>query len=240
MNLILTMAGRYKRFRDEGFLIPKYFLPWGGKNVLSTILDNFNVKDNFNNVILITNKNDLKYESHIISYFHSINYRNFKIIKVNDTSGQSESAIIGIKKSIKEKYFKIDESILIHNIDTILKNRNYFDIKKKLNHIDGYIDIFYSKKNIYSFVSFDTDGNVKKIVEKKAISNNATSGLYGFKNSKIFIENYKTDSIFISEIYSEMIKNKKIIKCSKLYSKDETIVLGTPKEYFTNSIHKII
>ena len=28
MNLILTMAGKYSRFKEEGYTIPKFLLPW--------------------------------------------------------------------------------------------------------------------------------------------------------------------------------------------------------------------
>ena len=42
MNLILTMAGRYSRFVNEGYRIPKYLLPWGNKPILSEILYELN------------------------------------------------------------------------------------------------------------------------------------------------------------------------------------------------------
>lgn len=29
MDLFLTMAGEYSRFKNEGYQIPKFLLPWG-------------------------------------------------------------------------------------------------------------------------------------------------------------------------------------------------------------------
>ena len=50
MNLILTMAGKYSRFKNEGFRLPKFLLPWGDKSILSEILSE--MSPHFNNVYL--------------------------------------------------------------------------------------------------------------------------------------------------------------------------------------------
>ena len=53
MNLILTMAGRYSRFINEGYKIPKYLLPWGKRSILSEILSIMNHNNTFENIYVI-------------------------------------------------------------------------------------------------------------------------------------------------------------------------------------------
>ena len=55
MNLILTMAGKYSRFVNEGYKIPKYLLPWSNHTILSEILFNITKKEKYN-IKLLTQK----------------------------------------------------------------------------------------------------------------------------------------------------------------------------------------
>ena len=55
MNLIITMAGRYSRFVDEGYKMPKYLLPWGDKSILNEIILELNKHSDFDNIYLIAN-----------------------------------------------------------------------------------------------------------------------------------------------------------------------------------------
>ena len=75
---------------------------------------------------------------------------------------------------------------------------------------------------------------MKEIKEKVLISNLATSGLYGFSSSSMFIENFDNE-IYISEIYRKMIKKGMKIATGETYSESDTLVVGTPSEYFNLS-----
>jgi hypothetical protein len=107
-------------------------------------------------------------------------------------------------------------------------------ISSLLDLHDGYIDIFESNSNEYSYVLLE-NGNVKSIAEKIVISNNATSGMYGFKDINMFNKFYNNDMPYISDIYKEMITKKSSIVASNLHSSEDTIVLGTPSEYLDKS-----
>ena len=238
MNIIFTMAGNYQRFRDEGFNIPKYLLPWGNSNVLSKIITELTVNFKYENIILLANIKDHAYFPHIksIMKFHGVAQEN--LIGLGETSGQAETALFGV--NYLEERYKSNSPLLIHNIDTILLNRDIYNIEKALLLSNGYVDVFHANSKEYSYVITNSSDEVIEIAEKIVISDNATSGLYGFKNPQIFKKNYSTDTQYISQILSNIMKEKKSsIKIGKLYQEKETIVLGTPHEYI-NSAYKAI
>jgi dTDP-glucose pyrophosphorylase len=231
MNLILTMAGKYSRFTKEGYNIPKYLLPWGSRTILSEIIKTMNKDLIFDNIFLVYNNSDNKYCNHIKKTMGEFNINSDNLITTNDTSGQAETTYIALSK-IEEKYGVLN-NVLIHNIDTILYDRDYLNIKDKLSKYDGYIDLFKSNNHSYSYVMFE-DGLISEITEKMLISNFATSGLYGFSNSKLYL-NYYSDEVYISEVYKKMISDGLRVTSDKIYEDKNTLVIGTPTEYLTLS-----
>ena len=75
MNLILTMAGKYSRFVNEGYKIPKYLLPWSNHTILSEILFNITKDNIFKNIFLVANKNDKNFIHQIL---HTMKYYNIQ------------------------------------------------------------------------------------------------------------------------------------------------------------------
>tara|TARA_B100001093_G_C26322585_1_gene798360 strand:- start:108 stop:623 length:516 start_codon:yes stop_codon:yes gene_type:complete len=160
----------------------------------------------------------------------------FEIIITPDTNGQAETASLALD------FIKNDNWLFFFNGDTILKDRNLNKIIDCINtkeEISGFIDVFYEQSANYSYVKVNRKMNVEKIAEKIVISKYATSGLYGFCNKETFFNYYKKlnfadDEIYISDIYKLMISDNLKIKIGDLYSKAQTIVLGTPNEYKNN------
>lgn len=230
MNLILTMAGKYSRFTNEGYKFPKYLLPWGNTNILSEILSELIKSTNFDNIFLVANKSDEIFMCHVkqIMKYHKIDTNN--LIMISDTKGQAETAFIGINNTNS----KINGNIIFHNIDTILYGRNFHFLKNELSKYPGFIDVFNSNNHEYSYV-LEHNNIVEVISEKILISNLATSGLYGFDSTETFNKYYDDTQLFISDIYKKMILSGLKIKTGKIYSENETIVLGTPKDYIDNS-----
>ncbi len=234
MFLIVTMAGRYQRFLSEGYKTPKYLLPWGDKTILAELLFNLNKDSPFKDIFLVANQRDNAYFPHVRKTMNTHKIQQNNLIITPDTSGQVETAQIGIK-ALEGKYGEIDEPILIHNIDTVLLNRNFTEIKANLKFNAGYIDIFSANNKGYSYVLVEEDNRVTEIAEKIVVSDLATSGLYGFRNSKVFKKYIDKKDIFISSVFRKMIEDDQFIFASKKHKEDTTIVLGTPDEYLNAS-----
>ena len=234
MNLILTMAGRYSRFVNEGYRFPKYLLPWGKNSILFEIIYHLIKDDTIKNIYLIANKRDGIYMPHVRNILKSLGKSPECLFLINDTKGQSKTAQIAIEK-INIRFGNIHGPILFHNIDTILYNRNLKNVSSLISKYDGYIDVFKSNNRNYSYVM--TEQNiVKSIAEKIQISENATSGLYGFSSFEKFNNFYDdSDDLYISDIYKRMIDEGQQIIISDVNNENDTIVLGTPAEYLNSS-----
>jgi dTDP-glucose pyrophosphorylase len=225
MNLILTMAGQYSRFINEGYKVPKFLLPWKDKTILSEILKE--MSPHFDNVYLVVHKKDNNFFSHIKSSMVTYGIPLDNLIILDSSESQSETVLksLNIVKTL-------NGSIIIHNIDTILYNRDYKKIKSHLKNCDGFVDIFSSSNPNYSYV-INNNNKIIEISEKILISEYATSGLYGFKNKDTYFEYYNNG--YISKIYEKMIKNGLDILCGEIHSENNTLVLGTPNEYLNLS-----
>ncbi len=231
MNLILTMAGRYTRFINEGYRIPKYLLPWGDRSILSEIILELTKGGEFENIYLVANKRDVVYMPHVRRILKSLDISEDNLFLISDTSGQTETAYQGIQ-SIQNTFGDIAGPIVFHNIDTILYNRSFKDLPRLLDESDGFVDIFESSNHNYSYV-LTKDGIVDTIAEKIVISDNASSGLYGFKSVESFLEYYSPEELYMSHLYQKMIKNGARITVSDMHTEKDTVVLGTPSEYLT-------
>lgn len=221
------MAGKYSRFRNEGYKLPKYLLPWGNRSILSEILHQLLQPTIFDQVFLVANKADNDFMSHVKKIMKHYGIDSKHLILLPDTEGQAHTAFMGLTEI--EKTNKLSGPVVFHNIDTILYGRDLLNLKKSLYQYDGHIDVFKSNSHEYSYVLVNND-TVSSISEKILISDLATSGLYGFSSSQLFTTNFSGEN-YISEIYKKIISKDAKICVGKTHDEKNTIVLGTPNEY---------
>ena len=233
MNLILCMAGLYKRFRNANYQVPKFLLPWENETILSYIIKNMIDSGAFSRLVLIANKRDFAYSSDlekILTHYCNIPVSlNF----IKDTKGQAETAYISCQWL---KHHEIqDKRVIFHNIDTILLGRNYSQYSLLLQDFAGLIDVFFANSPAYSYVAIDENRLVKQIAEKVVISPYATTGLYGFHSYEDFMRYYLlahyANEHYISNIYHCMLEHHEDIIVPAINSTQHTLVLGTPEEY---------
>lgn len=239
MNLVLTMAGKYTRFKSEGYSVPKYLLPWRHHTILREILSHMH--EGFDDVFLIANEEDSEYRPHVVSTLESLDIPRDRLIYIGDTSGQAETAYNALQEiSNRFSHNQMLQPVVFHNIDTVLYNRDWVEIDVALNELRraGYIDVFRSSHHQYSYVLTDDD-KVVTISEKVLISDMATSGLYGFVSGKTYMRYYtrtRTPPIYISDIYRAMIdEGEDIVTSNIVHDEKDTWVLGTPQEYMNLS-----
>lgn len=161
----------------------------------------------------------------------------FEVIITHDTRGQAETGYIGCNA------IENNDPVFFFNGDTILRHRNLKRMASDLvQDFSGAIDVFFEDRNHFSFVKLSKKSIVEKIAEKEAISRYATTGLYGFSNKHMYIDHFHgiktTAEMYISDIYKMMMINNEMIKGYVSPDANDTIILGTPEEFFSNK-HKI-
>ena len=230
------MAGKYTRFREFSYEIPKYLLPLSNRTILHYVLDSFASFRAFDSVILVANKRDYRFKTQITRTLSEFGFNSKSIIFVDDTAGQSETALLGldhINTTSVDK--KESQPVVVHNIDTILLNRDFEEYTEKLEGADCLIDVFNSRNPSYSYI-LQNDDKVSHIVEKQVISNIASSGCYAFKN--LFVaDKYMSGPLkthYISEAIANMITDENLIQITRVYSENDTVVMGTPEEYINS------
>ncbi|WP_420600848.1 sugar phosphate nucleotidyltransferase [Flagellimonas sp.] len=235
-NFIYCLAGKGKRFTAQQITLPKYLLQLeDGQTILEkSILEfNFSAAVDLHLVINEEHQGFVGQIEAILSKFEN----NFSIVVTPDTQGQAETGFIGCT------HIHNQDPIFFFNGDTILRGRDVATMSTEMTSgFAGAIDIFLESRNHFSFVLMNDEGLVEKIAEKDPISNYATTGLYGFGNKEVYAKYYHdirtTNEMYISDIYKLMLENNEKIKGYVYKNEMDTIILGTPEEYFSNK-HKI-
>jgi len=238
MNLVICMAGRNTRFHDVGIDIPKYLLPLSGRPVIEMIIQNLNASDSFANVFLVAHQRDIFFRGELETSLSNLGINPENLSYIGETKGQADTA----NESLSILNLNLDEPIVFHNADTILLSRDTSALKESLQKGHGSIDVFLADSLGYSYVQIQED-RILEIVEKRVISNWATSGLYGFPSGAIFHSYFKkfselapsqnTKELYISDIINLMLADNFVFDSlsHNLKGSSTTLVIGSPEEY---------
>lgn len=239
VNLILTMAGKYERFRLFGNKVPKYLMPLGARTVLWHVIDKLVESNKDCNVFLIANERDIEFEPIVKSIMEELGISSKNIKYIKDTHSQLETALSGIDFIDKNS----NDEIVFTNIDTVLNNRSeYFQKIITISNDEALMDTFEGDSHEYSYVQVENE-RVIRVVDKLPISGKACSGLYGFGSSSVFFTKAKNlfsegNELSFTEIFNKYIEESKVVYCNHNDNRNDTVVLGTPEEYITN-LHRI-
>lgn len=225
-NLIVPLAGMGQRFRDKGYNVPKHLIFADNKHCIDWSMESLELA-HFNLIFILREDqvNNFQYDKILKHKFGS----KAKIVVVNKLTGGAVESCLAAKKYINNKH-----PLSIYTVDVNFYpkfNKNTF---KK--NADGGILTFKSNSENHSYALLKNNGEVKKTVEKKVISNNALVGVYYFKRGNIFVnyaekminDNLRSQNEFyIAPLYNFLINDN-----LKVYSKeiDKIHLFGTPEE----------
>ena len=227
MNTLILASGAGSRFKKEGYLESKPFIE---VNSGLRIID-YSIR---------SVKNYIK-PNNIYVAIQKIHEKNFnKSEDIADialldklTKGPAESALIAIRKlniNYNEPIFIVDCDIYFE-----LDHASIIDwvINRKTN---ACLTTFKSNNPAFSYLFRERNSMMYKTIEKKALSDDAICGCYGFRSCQIFEESYSEIYVhgsgeqFMSSLYNSDVINGDItsIPVSKHLS------LGTPIELGEN------
>jgi dTDP-glucose pyrophosphorylase len=229
MKIIITMAGEGSRFKKVGYKAPKHEIEVKGKSLFEWSM--LSLKNFFDeNFIFIVRENNYDKEK-LECLCNKLGIKNFKLKEIKElTDGQASTAYLC------NEYISEDEDVLIYNIDTYISGD---EIKKEeLKKYDGYIPVFKSEGDKWSFIKLDDNGKVIDVVEKIRVSDLGSIGLYYFKVWRDYKEIYlkykeeikrKYKEVYIAPMYHYLMKKEKNIGYIILRNED-IHVLGTPED----------
>ena len=227
MKIVVPMAGAGSRFETAGYTFPKPLIEVRGEPMIAKVVKNLNLQGQY---IFLVQKTH--YEKYNLQGLLTLIAPNCKIVQIG---GLTEGAACTVLKA--KEHINNNEPLIIANSDQYIK-WNSFETISSFNHkdADGGILSFTSVHPKHSFAKVDSNGYVTEVAEKNPISNNATVGIYHWKQGADFVryaeqmisKNIRTNNEFyICPVYNEAIQDGKKIKINSV---DEMWGMGTPEE----------
>ena len=214
MLLIIPMAGRGSRFSDVGYTIPKPLIEVAGKPMLNHAFQSVKNVDYRKLVFIALREHEEQF--HVRKLIHEQITPEFELILIDEiTEGQLCTVLKGTH------LLESGESILIAASDSYIES----DIANELNQItaDGIISVINLPGEQWSFAKTDSTGRVTEVAEKNRISDNASTGIYYFKDGSRFvfeaeqlIQNKETTrgEYYIMPVYNKLIQQDNTIRIS--------------------------
>jgi dTDP-glucose pyrophosphorylase len=218
------MAGEGKRFQDAGFTTPKPFLTDAyGKTIIERVVESLNIDGNYVFILREEHVDRFKYIiENVLSDYKTI------ILK-NKTQGAACTVLEAVE-------YINQRPLIIANSDQIIE-WNSAQFIGYAHHYDGCILTFNNGHPKWSYVQTQ-EGFVRRVAEKKVISNIATVGVYFWKRGYDFISSAQlmisandrvNNEFYVCPTYNYMINDLK--KYVTIYPVRKMYSVGTPEDY---------
>jgi beta-phosphoglucomutase-like phosphatase (HAD superfamily)/dTDP-glucose pyrophosphorylase len=225
-NILIPMAGSGSRFFNAGYKDPKPLIDVDGKPMIQRVVENIKIPGNY--IFIVQSEHYEKYglESKLSNLVPGC-----KIIQVNGvTDGAARTALLA------KQYIDNQRPLIIANSDQLL-DWDSSDFISQLLEVgsDGNMALFLANEEKWSYAKIKNN-RVIEVAEKVVISNNASTGIYGWAKGSDYVKyaeqmiekNIRVNNEFyICPVYNEAIRdNKRILPMfvTEMYG------LGTPED----------
>lgn len=242
MNILFLMAGRASRFKEAGYTLPKPLILIREKPMITFAIDSLSFIKNAKIIFMCLRDHEEKFG--ITSKLKDIYGSNMQIFYTNGiTEGAAATALL-VKDLIDT-----DEELIISNADQYFVSKEFEkELKSKEKSYTGIIPIFEATHPRWSFAKVNDKGFITEVAEKVPISNNATVGVYYFKNGKDFVwaaeemirkDIRRNNEFYICPTFNELLGRGDKIRAVKA---DAMWSLGTPEDvaYFEKYYKELI
>ncbi len=230
MTVLITMAGFGSRFKEEGYIPPKYRIMAHGRTLMVWSLLSLQAFFEERFIFACLDGEDGDW---IRSTAKELGIADAVVIKRCGVSrGQAETAFDALVPA------ESSEPLWIYNIDTCVRPNAMRpqDIGTAL----ACVPVFHSAEPNMSFVRYGGGGDVIEVAEKRPISTWATVGLYGFSSAALFAQYYQEayergrielrgGERYVAPIYELMITRGDRVVAPRLKI-DDVHILGTPAQ----------
>jgi NDP-sugar pyrophosphorylase family protein len=230
MTVLITMAGLGSRFRERGYLPPKFRIMARGRTLMDWSLMSLQAFFAERFIFACLDAEDAKW---IRSTAAALGIAEIVVAKRAGVSrGQAETAFDALT------HVDPNQPLWICNIDTCVRPNAMRP--QDLGAAAGCVPVFRCSEPKMSFVRHGSGDDVTEIAEKRPISSWATVGLYGFRSAACFAEHYQEaydhgrirmveGERYVAPIYELMLMNGERIVAPRLED-DAVTILGTPAQ----------
>lgn len=225
-NIIIPMAGSGSRFFKAGYKDPKPLIDVNGKPMIQRVVENIQIPGNYIFIVQAEHYEKYNLEDTLTSLVPGC-----KIIQVNGvTDGAARTVLLATQ------YIDNSRPLVIANSDQLL-DWDSSDFISQLLDIgsDGNMALFLANEDKWSYAKIKNN-RIIEVAEKIVISNNASTGIYGWANGSDYVKYAEqmikkdirvNNEFYICPVYNEAIQdNKRILPIfiEKMHG------LGTPED----------
>jgi dTDP-glucose pyrophosphorylase len=212
LNVLIPMAGAGSRFAQQGYTFPKPLIEVNGKPMIQVVVENLNIEANY--IFLVQKEH---YEKYNLKFLLNLIAPNCTIVQIDGITEGAACTTLLAKDLINN-----DSPLLTVNSDQFIEwNSNECMYAFSADDIDGGILTFRATHPKWSYAKLGDDGFVSEVAEKKVISDNATVGLYYWRNGSEYVKyaeqmiekNIRVNNEFyVCPVFNEAIQDGKKVK----------------------------
>ncbi len=208
LNIVIPMAGRGSRFVDAGYTLPKPLIPIHGKPMIEVVVNNMRPRrpHRFTFLALQEHLDETKMGEELKRIVPECT-----IIPVSQVTEGAACTVLLAKDIIDN-----DDPLMLVNSDQWVDiDINDYLAAMEDEQADGLIMTMWADHPKWSYVGFDGEGRVNRVIEKEVISNEATVGIYNYRRGRDFVraaeqmisEHFRVNNEFyVAPVYNEMIE----------------------------------
>lgn len=233
LNIVVPMAGHGSRFIKAGYRPPKPLIPIFAKPMIRVVIENITPSQS-HRFIFVCQQEHL--DNHKLGQLLHDIAPGCKIIPVSHVTEGAACTVLLAKHLIDNS-----APLMIANCDQYVDVR-IDDYLAELDRraLDGLVMTMTASDPKWSFVQLDDKDNVVRVVEKEVVSNEATVGLYNYREGRMFVaaaeammrQNLRVNNEFyVAPAYNHMISAGNRIGFFNIGSDRQGMYgLGTPED----------
>lgn len=233
LNIVIPMAGRGGRFLDQGYDRPKPLIPVRGKPMIQLVTENLKPRIKHRFVYIVLQEHIREFQ--VDRFLKSLEPTS-EIVVINEVTEGAACTVL-----LAKKYIDNESPLMIANSDQYIDE----DIDRYLESMeaepcDGYIMTMTSNLSKWSYVRLDEENNITEVVEKEAVSDEATVGIYNFRTGNSFVraankmidQNLRVNGEFyVAPVYNQLIEEGGVVLYNNIGSVGHGMHgLGTPED----------
>lgn len=209
LNIVLPIAGRGSRFAVAGYDLPKPLIPVNGTPMIALVAANVR-PTRPHRFVFIVQREHLE-----TTNMREVLERSAPGCAIVEIDGVTEGAACTVLAA--KAFIDNDDALMLANSDQYV-DTCIDDYLATLDQTiaDGLIMTFPADDKKWSFVRRDADGRVTEVVEKVAVSNEATVGIYNFQHGSAFVraaermiarDRRVNGEFYVAPVYNELIED---------------------------------
>lgn len=247
LQIVMPAAGAGSRFSQNGYVVPKPFIEWDGRPMITHVMENMRPDIPHEFTLLFQSQHRA-----FVSKYHLENYAN--IIYVDGLTEGATCTVLAARPCLD-----LDRELVVINSDQLIEwhtnitdmirtSRDYIGDGWRLGY-NGCITTFESDSPKWSYARCDRNGLIVEVAEKIPISNHATAGTYYFRETWRFVEAAREmirkdrrvrGEFYLCPVYNILLEINPHFHILN-YPVKAVVELGTPEalEHYLDSRHTV-